>query len=140
MGVVGLGQRIVRRIDIEELATVGTTMLRVREMDLPRPPGDEVSDIVQHAREHSVAKAGLLTAGARPLLEIATPSPNPCPGEIVLTRDSFRGVRQVLTGTRHCIALLSPTPWTQYLRDLLACVVVNHPVMMLKTRIKRDFL
>jgi len=45
-------------------------------MDLPRSPGDEISDIVQHAREHGVAKARLVTAGTGTTLEIAAASNN----------------------------------------------------------------
>jgi hypothetical protein len=73
MGVVDLGQRVVRRVDIEELGAAGTAMLRVREMDLTGPTGNEIPDIVQHAREHGVSKAWRVTAGTRPTLEIAAP-------------------------------------------------------------------
>ena len=139
MGVVSLGPRVVRRIDIEKLGAVGTAMLRVREMDLPRPPGDEIPDIVQHSCEHGVSKAGLVTAGTRPLLEITAPSHDLRFGQIVRMGDPFRGIWQILTGSRHSKALLGLVISAPNLRDCLACVMANLSVMMLQTPFVRYY-
>lgn len=109
-------------------------MLRVRKMELPGPSGDEIPDIVQHAREHGVAKAGLGTAGTQTPLAIAAPSHDLRFGQILRTGDPFSGIRQILTGTRHSKALLGHVISARNLRDPLAWVMENLSVMMLKTR------
>ena len=108
-------------------------------MDLPRPPGDEVPDIVQHPCEHGVSKAGLVTAGTRPLLEITAPLHDLRFGQLVRMGDPFRGIWQILTGSRHSKALLGLVISALNLRHRLACVMVNLSVMMLQTRFIEGF-
>jgi hypothetical protein len=108
-------------------------MLRVNEMDVAGPTGNQVADIVQDARDGTVPKAGLAAQGAWALGKVAATSHDFRFGEIFRVGDALRRVRKILPGTRHGKALLGQAILAKNLRHLPSSVMVNFHVMMLKT-------
>ena len=49
MGVMGFGQSIVGHVGVEVFATCAAVMLRVGDLNIPRPPKYEITNVVQHA-------------------------------------------------------------------------------------------
>lgn len=64
MGVVGFGQCVVGGVRVEELLALGALMLRVDKMDVMRPTGHQVAEVVQDARGRTVAETRFSTARA----------------------------------------------------------------------------
>jgi hypothetical protein len=46
MGVVGFGQSVVGGVGVEELLALGALMLRVDKVDVVRPTGHQVAEVV----------------------------------------------------------------------------------------------
>ena len=109
-------------------------MLRVDEMDVAGPTGNQVAQVMQDARDDAVSKARFAAARTGPMREVAAASNDLRLGQIFRVGDALGGVRQVLPGTRHGKALLGQVFSARNLRHLLACVMANFPVMMLKTQ------
>src|SRR5438552_18044485 len=61
MGVVGLGQRVVGHVRVEILAAMGTAMLRVKDVDVARPPSNQVPNVVKDSFAGTVAKTRFAT-------------------------------------------------------------------------------
>src|SRR5207237_2880977 len=90
--------------------------------------------VVQHARESPVAETGFPTARANTLPEVTAASEYLGLRQIFLAGDAFRGIRQILSWSRHGKALLGHAFLAQNLRHLPVGVVVSFHVMMLETR------
>ena len=58
MGVVGFGQGIVGCVGVEELFAPGALMLRVDQMDVVRPTGYQIAEIVQDSRRSEERRVG----------------------------------------------------------------------------------
>ena len=76
MRVVGFGQCVVGSIRIEELLALGAVMLRVDQVDVMRPTGEQVAEVVQHAREGPIAETRFSAARTGTLLKVAAASEN----------------------------------------------------------------
>jgi hypothetical protein len=74
MRVVGFGQGVNRGVGVEELVTRGATMLRIREMDVAGPTGNQVTKIVQDAGVHGLSKTAFATAWTKAMFEVAAAS------------------------------------------------------------------
>src|SRR5262245_4553682 len=70
MGVVPLGRGQVGRVGVEVLAASAAVMLGVGEVDVPRTPGDQIADVVQHAEARPIAVAGFATLRAGRCLKL----------------------------------------------------------------------
>ena len=135
MRVVPFGQRVVGCVRVEELLALGALVLRVDQMDVVRPTRQQMAKVVQHARESPVAETGFPTARANTLPEVTAASEYLGLRQIFLAGDAFRGIRQILSWSRHGKALLGHAFLAQNLRHLPVGVVVSFHVMMLETRL-----
>jgi hypothetical protein len=77
MGVVGFGQSIVGHVRVKELAALGATVPRVNELDVARPGGNQVADVMQDAGSHTVSKASFPTERTRAMFEVAAAANDP---------------------------------------------------------------
>jgi len=106
MGVMGLGQGVVGHVRVEILAAVGAAMLGVNDVDVARPPGNQVSHVVKDSLARTVAETRLATERARPMREVVAALNDLGFGQIFGSRDALRDIRQILSGARHSKALL----------------------------------
>jgi hypothetical protein len=106
MGVMGLGQRVVRHVGVEVFPATAAMMLRVHQMDVTRSGGNQVSDVVQDAGEDTVSAAALAALRAGPMAEVPAAGNDLRCGQIFRLGDALGRVRQILPGTRHGNALL----------------------------------
>jgi hypothetical protein len=110
-------------------------MLGVNDVNVARATSNQVPHVVKDSLAGTIAETGLATNGTRPMREVAAAPNDLGLGQIFGPRNAFRDVRQVLSGTRHSKALLGQSVWPRNLPHLLACVMVNMPLLMLKTLI-----
>jgi hypothetical protein len=80
MGVVRFGQGVVGRVGVEVLVAPAAVMLGVDQVNVSRPTGDPLAQIVQNAGEVVVAMAALATVGTRSVREVATTVNDLCRG------------------------------------------------------------
>jgi hypothetical protein len=106
VGVMGLGQGIVGHVRVEILATAGTAMLGKNELNVTRPTGNQVPNVMECSLASAIAETGLATNGARPMREIAAAKNDLRFRQIFGPRDALRDVWQILAWTRHSDALL----------------------------------
>ncbi len=133
MRVMGLGQSVVRRVCVEDLAAHGAAVPRVDQMDVARPRRNQIAHVMQDARNHTVTKAALPTVRTRATLEVATALNDRRWWQIFWLGNTLGGVFNVLPGTRHGNALLGQESLARNLRHLLAWVTAILSLMMLKT-------
>jgi len=119
MGVMGLGQGVVRHVRVEILAAPGAAMLGVNKVDVARATGNQVTHIVENSFAGPVAETRPVTIGTRPMREVAAALNDLGCGQIFGSRDAFRDVRQILSGSRHSKALLGQLVWPRNLQHLL---------------------
>jgi hypothetical protein len=105
MGVMGFGQSIVGHVGVEVFATGSAVMLGVGDVNIPRTPQYEISNVVQNALPRSIPVARLAALRTRPMLEVATSGYDFRFGQIFRLGDSLCGVRKILSGTEHDAAL-----------------------------------
>jgi hypothetical protein len=74
MRVVGFGQSVNRGVRVEKLVTLGATMLRIREMDVAGPTGNQVTKIMQDAGVNGLSKTAFATTWTKAMFEVATAS------------------------------------------------------------------
>jgi hypothetical protein len=117
---MGLGQGVVGHVCVEVLTAMRATMLGVYDVDVARATGNEVPHIMKDSFASTVAETGLATNGTRPMREVATALNDLSFGQIFGSRDAFRDVGQILSGTRHRKALLGQLVWPRNLQHLLA--------------------
>ena len=106
--VVGLRQAQIVHVGIEIDIALGTAMLRVRDVNIARAPGERRSQIMERplgAPEPIAPPPAPRTAAPA---VIAAPSDGLRLGKIFNTRDAFRAVRNVLARLRHDDALQRP--------------------------------
>src|SRR5262245_1062763 len=120
MGVVGIGQGIVRCVRVEVLAAAGAVMLRVDEVDVTRAGGNQIPDVVQGAGEDPVATATLAAARTGSVFVVAAAADDLRFGQVCWIGDALGGIRQVLPGTRHGKALLGQAFPASNVRVLLS--------------------
>jgi len=94
-------------------------MLRVKNVDVAWPTGNQVANVVKDSIARAITKTRLATPGARPMCEVTAPLNDLGFGQIVGVRDAFRDVRQILSGG-HSKALLGQLVWPRNLQDSLA--------------------
>src|SRR5262245_56134103 len=70
-GGMGFGQGVVGHVRIEVVAAPGTAVLRIPEMNVAWPSGDQVADVVQDPRDGSDSETPLPAGGTRALPEVA---------------------------------------------------------------------
>src|SRR5262245_25241432 len=134
MRVVRVGPSVVGGVGVEKDPALMAAVLRVEEVDVAGPPGDQITDVMQHAGKLCVSITAFATARTGALLEVAGAPHDLGGGQRFRARDALRGVRQVFPGTRHGDALLGQGFMAWNLRHLLACVTPNLPVALLQTR------
>jgi hypothetical protein len=100
-------------------------MLRVDEVDVAGPTGNQVADIMQDSSAGSAAKTGFATKRARSMREVPSAANDLGLGQIFGSRDAFRGVRQILSGSRHGKALLGQMFQPRNSQDLLVSVMAK---------------
>jgi hypothetical protein len=71
MGIVSFGQSVVGGVRVEEFFALGALMLRVDEVNVVRPTGDQVAEVVQNARGCPVAETRFSTAWTGTLPKVA---------------------------------------------------------------------
>ena len=71
MGVVSLGQGVFGRVRVEMFSAGRATMLRVNEVNVARPTGNQIAHVVEEASSCSAAKTGLATTRTRAMAEVA---------------------------------------------------------------------
>jgi hypothetical protein len=81
-------------------------MLRVNEVNIARPPGKQIADVMKDAPGCSAAKTGLATTRTRAMGEVAAAMNDLGFGQIFGSRDAFGGIRQILSRAGHDKALL----------------------------------
>jgi hypothetical protein len=116
MGVSGPGRGQVGRIGGKEAAAPGAVVLRVGEPDVAGPPGHRVAQVMQGAGEDPVARAGLTTERAGPMLVVVTARDEFRAWEHLGIRDAQGGVRRVDSRTTHDNALPSQRLFSLILR------------------------
>jgi hypothetical protein len=104
--VVGSGQGVVGHVRVEVFATARATVLRVNEVNIARPPGNQIAHVVQDASGCSAAETGLVATRTRAMREIPCAMNDLGFGQIFGSRDAFRGIRRILSRARHDKALL----------------------------------
>jgi hypothetical protein len=119
VGVMGLGQCVVGHVRVEILAAPRAPMLRVNQVDVARPTGNQIPNVMKDSFSGAVAKARSIATGARSMREVAATFNNLGSGQIFGSRNAFRDVRQILSGARHSKALLGQLVWPRNLQDLL---------------------
>jgi hypothetical protein len=92
MGIMGLGQGVVRHIRVEVLAAAGAAMLRVEDVDVARVTGNQVPHVMQDAFACTVAETGLAADGTTATPEVPAAVHDLGFGQILGTRDTFREV------------------------------------------------
>lgn len=100
-------------------------MLRVDEMDVAWPTGDQVANIMQDPLTRPTAETGLATARTMPMGEVPRAPNDVGLGQIFGSRDAFRGIGYVPSGSRHGKALLGQVFQPKNLRDLLVSVMAD---------------
>jgi hypothetical protein len=94
-------------------------MLRVDEVKIAGPTGNQVPHVMQDTREHAVSTASLVAARTRLRRVVAAASNEPSLGQILSVGDAFGAVGHVFSGTRHGKALLGQVFPARNLRHLL---------------------
>jgi len=100
-GVVGVRQGQVQHIGVEIVSTGQTAMLRVDYLQLARPPGHRVAQIVEHPMGRPKPIRPVSASGARASWIIAGPSDDLRRGEILDTPDAFRGIGHIASRAIH---------------------------------------
>jgi hypothetical protein len=80
---------------------------------------------MQDALARSAPKTGFATTGTRAMCEVPRTANDLGFGKIFGSRDAFRGIRKILTGSKHGKALLGWLFQPRKLRDLLVSVMAT---------------
>jgi hypothetical protein len=94
-------------------------MLGVNEVDVARATANQVPHVVKNTFAGPVAETRPVTIGTKPTREVAAALNDLGCGQIFGSRDAFRDVRQILSGSRHSKALLGQLVWPRNLQHLL---------------------
>jgi hypothetical protein len=125
MGVMGLGQAVVRHVRVEVFPTARATMLGVDKVNVAWPTGNQVTNIVQNSFSGSAAETGSATKGTKAMREVPRAANDFGFGKIFRSRDAFRGIGQILSRSRHGKALLGQAFQPRNLQDLLVSVMAK---------------
>jgi hypothetical protein len=119
MRVVSFGQGVVGHVRVEILAATSAMMLRVDKMEVAGATGNQISDVMQDAREHAVSSATLATSRTWPMFVIVAALHDLCSGQIIWIGDAFGAIRKIPSGSSHSKALLGRVFSARNLRVLL---------------------
>jgi len=129
MGIVTSWRRQVRHVGVEILFALGAIVLRVTEVDVVGTTRDQITQIMQHAFHATIAvsafaavRTGMLTIVAASLNDLRL-------RQVLHSRDAFRGIRQVFSGSWHGDALLGKYIGAESLRHM-PDFVTGSPVTM----------
>jgi hypothetical protein len=125
MSVVPLGGSQVGSVGVEILAAFAAVMLGVGEVNIPRAPGDKITDVVQHAVPRSIPIAGLAAPRTAPMLEVATLTGDFRLGQLFRPGNPLGRVRQIFSGTGHDTILLGQMVPAKKLPRTVADVMID---------------
>jgi hypothetical protein len=100
-------------------------MLGVDDMDVARPTEHQVANVMQDPFARSAAKTGFATKGTRAMREVPGAANDLGRGQIFRSSDAFRGIREILSWSRHGKALLGQVCRPRNLQDLLVSVMAK---------------
>jgi hypothetical protein len=108
VSVVSLRSCQVGHSGVEKLATLAAVVLRVGEVNIAGASGNKISQVMERALVRAAsASATLAATRTGSMLVDATASHDLGLGQPFHPRDAFRGIRYVLTWSRHEYALRS---------------------------------
>jgi hypothetical protein len=125
MGVMGFGQGVVGHVRVEVLSTTRATMLGVDNMDVARPASHQVANVMQDPLARSATKTGSATRRTGAMREIPGAANDLGWGQIIGPSDAFRGIREILSWSRHGKALLGQASRPRKLQDLRVAVIAK---------------
>jgi hypothetical protein len=119
MRVVRFGQGVIGHVCVEILAATSAVMLRIDKVDVAGATGNQVADVMQDARAHSISSTTLATARTWPMLVIVAALNELCSGQILWIRNAFGAIWRIASWSRHSKALLGRLFSARNLRVLL---------------------
>jgi len=122
---MGFGQGVVGHVGVEVFPTARATMLRVNEVNVARPPGNQVAHIMQDASGGSATETGFVTTRTRAMREVASAMNDLGFGQILRSRDTFRGIGHISSRAGHDKALLGQLVWSRNIHDSRDRVMVK---------------
>jgi hypothetical protein len=99
--VVALGQGQIFHVGVEVEAASQTVMLGIGDLDVPRPTGDGITQVVQPANDRAQAISTSPTLRASPTREAAPTLPHLRFGQILNTRNSFGHIANIPSWPSH---------------------------------------
>jgi hypothetical protein len=101
MGVMGVGQGQIQHIGVEIVPTGRAVMLRVGDLQLSRPPGHRVAQIVQRPLGRPQPIGPVSAPGTRASAVIARPPDDLRRRKILDPLNAFGGVRHIASRSIH---------------------------------------